>query len=97
MTRNVDKKGGIDGYIYRERILNPHLYYFAQQAIQDFPDWDIMIMEDNAPAHIHHFHNIPWERLGLWKLVRPLNFSDLNPIETICTEYKDKLQDQTGS
>src|SRR5207237_8678564 len=67
-VRKVDRKGGIDWYIYRERILNPHLYPFTQQAIQHFPDRDIIIMEDNAPAHIHHYHNIPREKLGLRKL-----------------------------
>lgn len=95
-TRKVDRKGGIDWYIYRERIRNPHLYPSTQQAIQDFPDRDIMIIEDNAPAHIHHYHNIPRERLGLQKLVWPANSPDLNPIKTIWTELKDKLQDQIG-
>nr|AHE80945.1 putative transposase [Tuber indicum] len=95
-VRKVERKGGIDWYIYRERILNPLLYPFTQQAIQDFPDRNIKIMEDNAPAHIHHYHNIPRERLGLRKLVWPANSPDLNPIETIWTELKDKLMDQIG-
>jgi len=85
-VRKVDRKGGIDWYIYRERILNPHLYPFTQQAILDFPGRNIIIMKDNAPAHIHHYHNIPRERLGLNKLVWPANSPDLNPIETICNK-----------
>ncbi|KAG0128039.1 hypothetical protein HOY82DRAFT_612630 [Tuber indicum] len=53
-------------------------------------------MEDNAPAHIHHYHNIPQEHLGLWKLVWPANSPDLSSIETIWSELKDKLIDQIG-
>jgi len=95
-VRKVDRKGGIDWDIYRERILNPLLYPFTQEAIRDFPKRDIIIMEDNAPAHIHHYHNTPRERLGLQKLVWPANSPDLNPIETIWTELKDELRDQIG-
>ena len=53
-------------------------------------------MEDNAPVHIHYYHNISRERLGYRKLVWPTNSPDLNPIETIWTELKDKLRDQIG-
>ena len=95
-VRKIDRKGGIDWYIYRQRILSPLLYPFSHQATEDFPDRNIIIMEDNAPAHIHHYHNIPRERMGFRKLVWPANSPDLNPIETIWTELKDKLRDQIG-
>jgi len=56
-----------------------------------------VIMEDNASAHIHHYHNIPCERLGFRKLIRPTNSRVLNPIETICTELKDILRERIGA
>jgi len=95
-TRKVDRKGGIDWYIYRERILNPLFYPFTAGAIAEFPERNIMIMEDNAPAHVHHYHEIPWERWGFAKMIWPANSPDLNPIETIGTELKDKLHEQIG-
>lgn len=95
-VRKVDSKGGIDWFIYRERILSPLLYPFTQEAIEEFPNRNIIITEDNAPAHIHHYNNIPRERLAYRKLVWLANSPDLNPLETIWTELKDKLRDQIG-
>ncbi|KAG0135206.1 hypothetical protein HOY82DRAFT_600982 [Tuber indicum] len=53
-------------------------------------------MEDNAPAHIHHYHNTPREKLGLQKLVWPANSPDLNPIKTIWMEMKDLIKERLG-
>ncbi|KAI5844675.1 hypothetical protein DFP73DRAFT_465375, partial [Morchella snyderi] len=79
--RKKDKKDGIDWFLYRERILNPELYPFVLQkmAIRD----GVVIMEDNAPVHIPHYHNYPREQLGISKLIWPANSPDVNPIERI--------------
>jgi len=53
-------------------------------------------MEDNAPAHIHRYHNAPREQLGFQKLVWPANSPDLNPIETIWCEMKDRIKERLG-
>ena len=92
--RGKGRKGGIDWFIYRECIQNPLLYPFALAAQVEEPG--IVIMEDNAPAHIHHYHNAPREKLNLQKLVWPANSPDLNPIETIWTEMKDLIKERLG-
>jgi len=64
--RGKDRRGGIDWFIYCERILSPLLYSFITLVQADRPG--VVIMEDNAPAHIHHYHDGPWQQLGFQKL-----------------------------
>ncbi|RPA88810.1 hypothetical protein L873DRAFT_1588078, partial [Choiromyces venosus 120613-1] len=69
-----------------ERILNPLLYPFACDAQIACPN--LLIMEDNAPSHVHQYHNLTCEHLSLQKLVWPRNSPDLNPIKSIFCEIK---------
>jgi len=93
-VRKLDRKDGIDWFIYRERILVPYLYPFTIEAKAQAPG--ILIMEDNAPAHIHHYHNSFRQQLDLHKLIWPANSPDLNPIETIWNKMNDLLKAQIG-
>lgn len=93
-TRNADRKGGIDWYIYRERILYPCLFPFALMAKEIRPG--TIIMEDNAPAHKHHYQAEFRRRVNLQKLEWPANSPDLNPIETIWNEMKDSIKRRLG-
>ncbi|KAG0133733.1 hypothetical protein HOY82DRAFT_603593 [Tuber indicum] len=76
--RGKGRKGGIDWFIYREQIQIPLRYPFALAAQAAQPS--VVIMEDNAQAHIHHYHNTP----------------HLNPIETIWMEMKDLITERLG-
>lgn len=93
-VRKKDRKDGIDWFLYCERILNPELYPFVLQkmAIRD----GVLLMEDNAPAHIHHYHDYLRVQLGINKLFWPASSPDLNPIERISMEIKDKIKTQIG-
>jgi len=55
-----------------------------------------MIMEDNASAHVHHYHDISRERLRFSKIIWPANMSDLNLMEPIWTQLKNQLHEQIG-
>ena len=92
--RGKGRKGGIDWFIYRERIQTPLLYPFAIAAQAARPG--IVIMEDNAPAHINYYHNATREQLGLRKLAWSASSPDLNPIEAIWTEMKDWIKERLG-
>lgn len=53
-------------------------------------------MEDNAASHKHYYHNKSCQFLDLQKLDWPASSPDLNPIEKIWMERKDKIKTWLG-
>ena len=85
-TRNPKRKGGVDWYIYRKRIMKPHLNPFL------LANSHLTLMENNAPAHVKHYHVAVRERLNITKFDRLPSSPDLNPIEHIWGEMKDLIK-----
>jgi len=54
-VRKKNRKGGIDWYIHKERILVPLLYPFTIEVKAHFSG--IIIMEDKASTWIYHYYN----------------------------------------
>lgn len=57
---------------------------------------ELIIIEDNTPTHNKDYHDLPRTCLGFTKLEWPSNSPDLNPIETIWSEMKDKVKERLG-
>lgn len=93
-TQKEDHKSGIDWFIYGERILNPLLFPFAVARMRQTPE--LFIIEDNASAYKHYYHTKAREELGLKKIIWPSSSPDLNLIETIWSEMKEKIKEKLG-
>ena len=86
------RTAGIVLFVCCECILNPLPYSFIT-LVQATRAW-VVIMQNNAPAHIYYNHNHPpcWQ-LGLRKREWPANCPDHNLIDTIWCEMKDRIKE----
>ncbi len=74
-----ENRNGVDGYRHREAILKPLLIPFAQELKKQ--GRNILVLEDNAPAHISHFDNDCFKMSDVIKMLWPANSPDANAIE----------------
>ena len=88
-TRGDRSNGGIDWFRHRERILLPLLLPFAQKLKQE--GRPVLLMEDNAPAHVSRFNRECYEVWEVQKLLWPPNLPDLNAIEHAWAWVRRKL------
>jgi transposase len=72
-------KGGIDWYRYYKTILKKKLLPFAKKCEQVLPG--IIVQEDNASPHVHHYQATVYDFWKVLKLLWPANSPDLNAIE----------------
>jgi len=73
------KKGGIDWWRYRIKILIPRLLPFAKEYEKERPN--TVVQEDRAPSHKHHAQQLLYDIEGVQRLLWCLNSPDLNAIE----------------
>ncbi|RKK06469.1 hypothetical protein BFJ65_g18666 [Fusarium oxysporum f. sp. cepae] len=73
------KKGGIDWWRYRQKILIPKLLPFAKECEKERPN--TLVQEDRAPAHKHHAQQLLYDAEGVQRLLWCSNSPDLNAIE----------------
>ncbi|KAI7762256.1 hypothetical protein LZL87_006651 [Fusarium oxysporum] len=73
------KKGGIDWWRYRMKILIPKLLPFAKECEKERPN--TLVQEDRAPSHKHHAQQLLYNAEGVQRLLWCSNSPDLNAIE----------------
>jgi hypothetical protein len=72
-------RDGVDGYRHREKVLKPLLIPFVNSLKQQ--GRNVVVLEDNAPAHISHFDNDCFKVSDVVKMLWPANSPDANAIE----------------
>lgn len=72
-------KGGIDWWRYQKHILKAKLFPFAKRCMIDYPE--MLVQEDKAPAHAHHYQQTVYSAAGINRLIWCGNSPDLNAIE----------------
>lgn len=87
------KRGGIDAFLYREKVLLPLLYPFYEKVKQENPDVNVWLIEDNAPSHTLAAKQCQEdrERRGIKKVDWPPNSPDLHAIEYMWGPEKNQL------
>ena len=71
--------GGINWYRYQKHVLIPLLIPFAKECEES--DKEILVQEDNAPAHSSRYQQEVYDLYEVIRLLWPANSPDLNPIE----------------
>ncbi len=77
--RNSRDRGGIDGYRHREEVLKPLLIPFVEELRKE--GRNVVVIEDNAPAHRSDIDNHFFKMSDVVKLLWPPNSPDANAIE----------------
>jgi hypothetical protein len=85
---------GIDWWRYQTCVLIPKLIPFAQACKQDRPQ--IVVMEDKAPAHVHHYQSVVYSLYDVSKLLWCGNSPDCNCIEP-CWFYMKRETTKKGA
>jgi len=81
-TRSSKRKGGVDWYLYRERILRAKIFPFLIGEMSKRHEL-LHFLEDGAPAHTEDYNNAEALDNGLERIRLPSCSPDLNPIELV--------------
>lgn len=89
------KKGGIDWYLYREKILKELLYPYYEKVKKHHPDQEVFLVEDNAGGHSKAANLMEAFRKqhGILKAPHPPNSPDLNMMEGMWDYPKDRVEE----
>jgi len=96
LKENDTSKGGIDWFLYREKILLPILYPYIKKVQELNPDKKVWFVDDNVGLHGKAHRSLAdiakamgIERIPFW----PPNSPDLHPIENSFDYLKDLAEE----
>jgi hypothetical protein len=70
------------GDVYRKHVV-PTIYAYKEEVKQYVGRGNVILIEDGAPSHIAKATKVLHNRNDLWRIKRPANSPDLNPIENV--------------
>jgi len=94
-TRSSRWRGGVDWYLYRERILCAKIipFLFTQMSIR----YQLHhFLEDGAPAHIKDYNIAETLDNGFERIRLPPCLPDLNLIELVWSYIKGRVESRIG-
>jgi transposase len=94
LKENNTSKGGIDWFLYREKILLPLLFPYIIQVQEANPEKKVWFVDDNVGLHGKAHRSVAdiAKRLGIQRVpFWPPNSPDLHPIENAFDYLKDRV------
>ena len=94
-SRSSHRKGGVDWYLYRERILRAKIFPFLFTEMSRHHEL-LYFLEDGAPAHIKDYNIAEVLDNGFERIRLPPCSPDLNPIEMVWNYIKVRVKSRIG-
>jgi len=94
-TRSSKRKGGLDWYLYRERILRAKIFPFLFSQMSRRHEL-LYFLEDGAPSHTKDYNIAEALDNGFERIRLPPCSPDLNPIEQVWNYIKARVKARIG-
>lgn len=94
-AQSTKRKGGIDWFVYRERILRSQVFPFLAAEMHSRGE-KLFFLEDNAPAHVSRYNIAECLDNHFVKIRIPSSSPDMNVIEQVWNHIKKHVKERIG-